>query len=141
MNLITAHSLKFLKIFTIGTLLTGIYLHLSRLVFGMDNFQHYLFTPLFDILFAIPMVVAGIVQIAFIKKIAWKNKVERIIFYLCTFQFIVSIPLHIRAFIVGSTDYVRSFPPAYSIIVTVMWSFFIYVFISLNKWQLKIRQL
>ena len=140
MNLITASSLKYLKVFTTGTLITGIYLHLSRLVFGMDNFQHYLFTPLFDVLFAIPMTIAGILQIMFIKKIAWKNTAERIIFYVCTLQFIASIPLHVRALIVDSTDYVRSFPPVYSVIVIIMWCVFIYVFASLNKRQLKIRQ-
>ncbi|MEO6231652.1 MAG: hypothetical protein ABJB11_11435 [Ferruginibacter sp.] len=140
MKLITAKGLSYLKVFTTGTLITGIYLHLSRLIFGMDNFQHYLFTPLFDIIFAIPMSIAGILQILFIRKIAWKNNFQKMIFYVCTVQFILSIPLHVRTLIAGNTDYVRSFPPVYSVLIIIIWCIFIYVFSTINKWQLKIRQ-
>jgi hypothetical protein len=120
-----------MKKFTVGTLIIGIYLQLSRLVFGMDNFQHYLFTPLFEIFFALPMIAGAVLQLMCIKKIEYKNIVEKIIFIVCTFQFVAIVPLHIRAYIVGSTNYIHLFPPIYSLLTIVVRSSFIYVITSL----------
>lgn len=121
-----------MKVFTAGTLITGIYLHLSRLVFGMDIFQQHLFTPIFEAFFVIPMVAGSVLQLMCIKKIEYKNIVEKIVFMVCTFQFVVSVPLHIRAYVVGSTNYIHIFPPIYSVVNIIVWSFFIYVITSLK---------
>ncbi len=132
MKITTQNILRYMKVLTAGTLITGIYLHLSRLVFGMENFQHYLFTPFFEAFFALPMIAGSVLQLMCIKKIEYKTIVEKIVFIVCTFQFVVSVPLHIRAYVVGSTNYIHMFPPIYSILTIIMWSFFIYVITSLK---------
>ena len=91
--------LNCLKTATIGTLIIGMYCHLSRLVFGIDNLQHYLLTPSFEGFFTLPMIVVAAMQLAFIKRIAFRNIVEKVVFYFSTFQFLVSVPLHAWAFV------------------------------------------
>ena len=121
-----------MKIITILTLLAGIGFHLSRLVMGMEPFRHYLFTPLTDAFFAIPMTIAAGLQVWFLKKIDYRNRRERIVFYVCTAQFILSVPLHIRTVIVNSTAYVEMFPPVYSVFSVMLWIFFICVITPLK---------
>jgi hypothetical protein len=132
MKITIPNLLMYMKVLTAGTLITGIYLHLSRLVFGMENFQHFLFTPVFEIFFALPMIAGAVLQLLSIKKIGYKNSIEKIVFIVCTFQFVVSVPLHIRAYVVGSTNYIHMFPPIYSLLTIIMWSFFIYVIAGLK---------
>ena len=127
MKIKTPNVFKYMKVLTAGTLIIGIYLHLSRLVFGMDNLQRYLFTPVFEVFFALPITAGAVLQLMCFKKIDYKTIVEKIVFIICTFQFVVSVPLHIRAYVVSSTNYIHMFPPIYSVVTIIMWSFFIYV--------------
>ncbi len=132
MKLHTHKSLLFLKWITIGTLLLGMYLHMSRFVFGTELLLTRLLTPTFEGFFTIPLAVGCFLQLTLINKIDFRTRWEKIVYYFCSFQFIVSVPLHLVAAVAGSSQYVNSFPRAYSLVTTIMWCYFIYVFVNLR---------
>lgn len=121
-----------MKITTVLTLVAGIVFHLSRLFLGINLFRQYLYTPVTEVFFAIPMSIAAILQLYFLKKISYRNRKEKIVFYVCTVQFVLSVPLHITAVIANSTAYIEIFPPAYSVFSIVLWIFFISVITRLK---------
>ena len=117
---------------TISSLLLGMHLHMSKVVFGSEATTTHLLTPAFEAFFTIPLTITAFLQLYFISRIAYSNWIERIVYYFCTFQFVVSIPVHLVAAINANTDYVHSFPRYYSLFTTILWVFFIYVFVHLQ---------
>jgi hypothetical protein len=132
MKKVSGKAFQAMKITTVLTLVAGIGFHLSRLFLGIDTFRQYLFTPVTEAFFAIPMTIAAILQLYFLKKISYRNRKEKIVFYVCTIQFVLSVPLHIGAVIANSTAYIEIFPPAYSVFSVMLWIFFISVITSLK---------
>src|SRR5262249_46778633 len=104
------------RFFVLLTLIIGAYLHLSNLVFGTDLLIEHLFTPLFDSLFAIPMIIGGFSVILAWKQFRFRNKFEKVIVGWTAFYFIGSLPLHTQTWITQSTEYIRWFPVWYSAI-------------------------
>lgn len=102
------------RFFVLVTLTIGAYLHLSNLIFGTDLLIQHFFTPLFDTLFAIPMLIGGIAVLFARKDIAYRNRFEKVIVYWTAFYFIASLPLHVQTFFSQSTEYIRWFPVWYS---------------------------
>jgi hypothetical protein len=96
------------------TLTIGAYLHLNNIIFGTDLLIEHLFTPFFDLLFAVPMLIGGIAVLASWKQIRFRNKFEKGIVVWTAFYFLASLPLHIQSWLTQSTDYIRFFPIWYS---------------------------
>lgn len=128
----TTGRFNFLKWMTISSLLLGMHLHMSKFVFGSEATTTNLLTPAFEAFFIIPLTMTAFLQLYFIRRILFSNWIERIVYYFCTFQFVVSIPVHLVAAINANTDYVHSFPRYYSLFTTILWVFFIYVFVHLR---------
>ena len=115
----------------IVTLLTGMLLHGTRLIVGVEAFQGIL-TPLLDALFSIPIIL-GIVGMAVTwKYIRFRNRWEKGAAILTAFYFTASMPLHLKTWFAGNTDYIAAFPWWYSIIFISYSSVLLYVWWRLN---------
>jgi hypothetical protein len=97
------------------TLFTGILLHSARLIVGVSAFQG-IFTPMLDAIFTIPIVVGIIGMIVTWKHIQFRNRWEKGVVIFTLGYFVVSMPLHLRTWFTGNTDYIAGFPYWYSFI-------------------------
>ncbi len=132
MKLQAPKQLLFLKWITIGTLLLGMHLHMSRYVFGTDALINMLLTPTFEAIFTIPLGIGEFTQLMLMGKIEFRSRIEKAVYYICSFQFLVSVPVHLVSAITRNSYYVDAFPLLYSLVTTIIWCYFIYVFVHLR---------
>jgi hypothetical protein len=104
------------KYLVISTALIGALLHTAGLLLGKDYFIEHLYTPTFDMLFAVPITLGAIGLILNIRKAKNLSITLKIVYYFATLLFVVSIPIHLYTYISHSTEYIRLAPPLYSII-------------------------
>jgi hypothetical protein len=109
------------KAATLFTLAVGFLLHATALVLGRGVFVQKIFTPTFDILFAIPMTFAGIAGWVLLKRARFSALWEHVAYVAMLIYFSVSIALHLRTFVTWDTSYVMAFPDWYSI--PLLWLF------------------
>jgi hypothetical protein len=121
------------RFFVLLTLNIGAYMHLNNLVFGTDLLLQHLFTPLFDSLFAIPMIIGGFAVIFARKEFIFRNKLEKGIVYWTAFYFIGSLPLHTQTWLTQSTEYIRWFPVWYSAVFLAYTAFMQWIW-----WRLEV---
>lgn len=98
-------------------LLTGIHLHLSRLVFGIDLTLDRLVTTTFDSAFATVFILATAAIFMARDEVAPRNRVERFLFWFTLAYMAVSVPVHVRAwFVPDNPETLRLFPVWYSVL-------------------------
>ena len=103
------------------TLVTGIFMHLSRLVFGIDLTLQNLITPGFDSAFAVVLLLATFAVFMARKEVLIRNGLDKFLFYFTLVYFTLSIPLHVRSwFVPENTQMLRIFPAWYSLFFLVM---------------------
>ena len=114
----------------ITTILTGLYMHISRVFIGDDLLIQHIFTPLFDRVLTLPMLYAGVTGLLIWNRIRFNNTRHKIVYGLALFYIAGSVPLHIwNAYINNTTEYIRWFPlwftfllfPIYAGIITLIW--------------------
>lgn len=125
-------SAKVIKPAVMITLITGIYLHLTRLFIDTDLLIKYIYTATFDAIFAIPMIIGAITIIPSWKYFIFKNKFEKVITFVTGVYFIVSLPLHFQTWISQSTDYIRIFPMWYSYLFLVYTTVMLYIWYNIK---------
>jgi hypothetical protein len=101
------------------TILTGMTLHASRLPLGPEVFQHTVFTPLVDSIFAIPMTIAGISMALLWRRAVLPALWEKIVYAFSTVFFLGSIVIHAKTIITWDTSYVNAFPAWYPYLAVV----------------------
>jgi hypothetical protein len=109
------------KAVTLFTLAIGFLLHASALVLGREVFVQRIFTPTFDMLFAIPMTFAGVAGWVLLKRAKFSAAWEKVAYFAMLIYFTTSIALHLRTFATWDTSYVLAFPDWYS--VPILWLF------------------
>jgi hypothetical protein len=98
------------------TLVTGIYLHLSRLIFGIDLTLEKLVTTAFDSVFALVLIFAVMAIFRARKQVLFRNRLERFLFYFTLIYFSISVPIHVRTwFVPNNPQTLRLFPEWYSV--------------------------
>lgn len=115
------------------TLITGIYMHLYRLIFGMDQTLDKVITASFDSIFAVVLIISVVAIFNARKNVLLHNTKERILFYFTLIYFAVSVPLHVRTwFVPDNTQMLRFFPEWYSV-------FFLFLssLLFIGWWKLK----
>lgn len=117
----------------IATVIFGIYLHVSSIVFGRDLVLQHLFTPLVDMFFAIPMTWGAIGLIAYRKAVNIANFFSKIVYLFTTVLFTLSVPLHAYTFFSQSTAYIKVFPWWYSYAEVPVFVIILIVFLSLKN--------
>ena len=106
-----------LKPALIATLITGIYLHLSVVFLGHELVVRHIATPKLDMLLAIPMTYAAIVSWIVWRRVVHPTRWHRFVYGVLAVYFTISIPFHVRTFIVGNTEIFKWFPVWYSVIL------------------------
>ena len=98
-------------------LLTGIHLHLSRLVFGIDLTLDRLATTTFDSAFATVVIFATAAIYMARNEVAPRNRVERFLFWFTLAYMAISVPVHVRTwFVADNPETLRLFPAWYSVL-------------------------
>lgn len=98
----------------IATLVFGIYLHLTRLVFGDELLLRYLLTPTVDRIFSIPMTYAAITGLVGWRRLVFRGRAHRIASIVVLGIFVLSVPLHILSYFGNSMARFAAFPMWYS---------------------------
>jgi hypothetical protein len=119
----------------IAVLVTGMYIHLTRLIFGIDLVLIYLATPTFDMLFMWPMVYGVVASLLSWKYVIHRSTRHKIIWGAIIGYFAASIPIHASTYFTHSTQELRFFPARYRVIFLVVVSLMI-VFI----WRLQLKE-
>jgi hypothetical protein len=100
----------------IGTLVFGIYLHVSRLVFGDALLLQHLWKPVVDEALAIPMMYAAIAGLAGWKQLRFRTRAHRMVSRVILGFIIISVPIHIATFFGASMSRYTAFPMWYSLV-------------------------
>lgn len=100
-----------------AVLLTGTYLHTSRLVFGPDLVLQHLLTRTFDMVFAIPMTLAMVLLWAGLRHVSFAGKLAKGIYISIAVYFTISVPLHVRTMLAGNVEQFKVFPGWYSLVI------------------------
>jgi len=99
-----------------ATLVMGIYLHVSRWVFGNDLLMQYLLTPTFDKVHAIPMTYAAISGAAGWTHLRFRSRGHRIVSMVILGFIAISVPLHVATYFGASMARFSVFPIWYSVL-------------------------
>ncbi len=125
---------KFQNRIAILIFLAGAAIHITALIMGREKFLAYVFTPLFDSIFSVPIAFAGIVGILLWKNMLLDKTWKKIIYWVCMFYMTMSIPLHIQTIITQDTTYINNFPETYSYFIIPVMLFFAW-FLSQVKFK------
>ena len=115
--------------------MTGVALHLIALIIGREKFLAYVFTPLFDSIFGIPMLFAGIAGIILWKNVHFDKTWKKISYRIGIFYIIASSPLHIQTIVTHDTTYINKFPETYSYFIIPVMLFFSLFFLTQVKFK------
>jgi hypothetical protein len=115
--------------------LTGVAIHITSLIMGREKFLMYVFTPLFDSIFGIPMAFAGIAGIILWKNVSFDKTWKKIVYWIGMFYLVASIPLHIQTIITQDTSYINNFPETYSYFIMPIMLFFAFLFFTQVKFK------
>jgi hypothetical protein len=105
---------------TLLTLATGAVLHGASLPLGRETFIRVLFTPLFDVIFAIPMTAAGILGWLLLRRAIFTATWQRVVYVVMLLYFTLSILIHARTALTWDTSYVLGFPSWYSLPIFIV---------------------
>jgi len=119
----------------IAVLITGQYIHLSRLIFGIDLVLKYLVTPTFDMIFMWPMLYGVVASLLAWKQVMHRSTRHKVIWRVIVGYFTLSVPIHASTYFTHSTQLLRIFPAWYSAIFLVMSSVMI-----LFIWHLQLKE-
>ena len=125
---------KFQNRISILIFLSGATLHITALIIGREKFLAYVFTPLFDSIFGVPIAFAGIAGILLWKNMLLDKTWKKIVYWVCMFYMTMSIPLHIQTIITQDTTYINNFPETYSYFIIPVMLFFAW-FLSQVKFK------
>jgi hypothetical protein len=117
------------------TLIVGLYIHVTRLVFGMDLLIKKVVTPRNDMLLAVPMAYTVLFGWLSWKRVLHPSKLHQIAFAAVLSYFTISLPLHIRTYFTRNVDLLRVFPAWFSVLILPL-QFLMAVFF----WQLQLKK-
>jgi hypothetical protein len=108
------------------TFVMGIYLHVSRWVFGNELLMQYLLTPTFDKVHAIPMTYAAISGVVGWKYLRFRSRGHRVVSIVILGFIAISVPLHVATYFGASMARFSVFPIWYSVLEgAVLYPFFL----------------
>lgn len=115
------------------TFVMGIYLHVSRWVFGNELLMQYLLTPTFDKVHAIPMTYAAISGLAGWNQLRFRSRGHRVISIVILGFITISVPLHVATYFGASMARFSVFPIWYSVLEGAA----LYPFFLTAVWRLR----
>ena len=100
-----------------ATICVGIYLHVTRLFLDPAELIAKIYTPNFDLALFIPMLYTAICMLVFRGTIARGKRWRTVVYWIIATYFWISVPIHLRAQVTQSNDFVFAFPRWYSVIL------------------------
>ena len=98
----------------VATLIFGIYLHVSRLVFGDELLLRYLLKPVVDEALAIPMTYAAIAGFAGWKQLRFRSRAHKNLSMFILGFIVISVPIHMSTYFGAPMTRLTAFPMWYS---------------------------
>ena len=95
--------------------LFGVAIHSLRLLVGSNELSEKYFIPPVDGAFGILLLISAIAGWLSFRYLTG-GRLSRVIFFFGLALITISVPIHLRGFIIGSTQYIANFPPLYSIV-------------------------
>jgi hypothetical protein len=97
------------------TILTGLYIHITRLFLGDDLLVQHVVTPLFDKVLIVPMAYAAVSGLLAWRQIQFQRIWHKLALGWIIVYITLSVPLHIYvSYVLGSTRLLTAFPLAVS---------------------------
>jgi hypothetical protein len=97
------------------TILTGLYIHITRLFLGDDLLVQHVVTPLFDKVLIVPMAYAAVSGLLAWRQIQFQSIWHKLALGWIIVYITLSVPLHIYvSYVLGSTRPLTAFPLAVS---------------------------
>jgi len=118
----------------LGTIVTGIYLHVTRLLIGDALLTQYIVTPLFDQFFALPIAYAGITGLLSWRQMQFRGRRHKAFIGFIVFYMVASIPIHGMTWFTHSTEHLSVFPLWFS---ALLQPFYVAVLIALWRVEFK----
>lgn len=118
----------------IVTIVTGIYLHVTRLLIGDTLLQQYILTPLFDQYFALPIAYSGITGLLSWRRMQFRGRGHKALVGFIVFYMLASVPLHAATWFTHSTANFSAFPLWFSVLLQPY-----YVVVLLALWRLQFK--
>jgi hypothetical protein len=102
-----------------GVFALGSFIHIGRLLYGLEDWTRDIFTPPADIAFGAIIVLPAITGLMSWRRFSggWGGK---LLYSFAMFLLLVSVPLHLRTAFTWSTEYLNAFPWWYSAIEVPM---------------------
>jgi hypothetical protein len=110
---------------------SGIYLHLTRLFLDAQTLVEKIYTPNFDLAFFIPMLFVATCMPIFWSRVKSESRWRNIFYWVMVAYFWISVPIHLRAQIRQSTDFVFAFPAWYSLVMLPWLGLQVYFFVTI----------
>jgi hypothetical protein len=107
----------------------GGFLHITRLAIGQEAFVR-TFTSNVDLVLFAPMLYTAVGMLVFRKRVQHARRWQSIVFTVITAYFWLSVPIHLRAQIVQSNDFVGMTPWWYSVVLMPWLAVQLYVFLT-----------
>ena len=118
----------------IATIVTGIYLHVTRLLIGDALLQQYILTPLFDQYFALPIAYAGISGLLSWRWMQFRGRGHKAFVGFIVFYMLASIPIHASTWFTHSTANFSVFPLWFSMLLQPY-----YVAVLMALWRVEFK--
>jgi len=109
----------------------GAFLHIRRLIVGQDAFVQS-FTSNVDLMLFVPMLFTAVCMLVFRKQVDHQRRWRAIVFTVITTYFWLSVPIHLRAQIAQSNDFVDMTPWWYSVVLMPWLAVQLYVFLTIT---------
>jgi hypothetical protein len=91
-----------------------------------------IYTPNFDLALFIPMLYTAICMLVFRGTIARGQRWRTVVYWIIATYFRISVPIHLRAQVMQSNDFVFTFPRWYSVILLPWLALQLYFFMTMK---------
>ena len=110
----------------------GLYVHTLRLFLSAEEMVARIMTPRLDLAMFVPMLFTAICMLAFRRRVANESRWRNVFYWVVAAYFWISVPIHLRAQITQSTDFVFAFPQWYSLVMLPWMSLLLYYFLTIR---------
>jgi hypothetical protein len=115
-----------------GVICAGLYVHTWRLFLSAEEMVARIMTPRMDLAMFIPMLFTAICMVAFAREVKSASLWRNVFYWVVAAYFWISVPIHLRAQITQSTDFVFAFPQWYSLVMLPWMSLQLYYFLTIE---------
>ncbi len=111
----------------------GFYVHSWRLFLSAEEMVARIMTPRMDLAMFIPMLFTAICMVIFRRQARSDSRWRNVAYWIICGYFWLSVPIHLRAQITQSTDFVFAFPQWYSVVMLPWMALQLYYFLTIDR--------